>query len=238
MFTFSRLGDVAYWGRLGNQLWEIASTVGIARRNHQDYVFPEWKYNNYFRTGIPTSNNVYNFPLYRYEGFEYKEIDLEGDVDLLGYFQSYKYFDHCKDEILRLFRPRMSVNFPLTQTAIHIRRGDYLDRSSFHTVLSMEYYKKAMTYFPNSEFTIFSDDIQWCKKNFDIERCYFVEPSEDILDFFYMASFENQIISNSSYSYWAAYLNTNYNKKIIAPKDWCSFPINNWELCPPEWTRI
>lgn len=235
MITYSRLGDVEYWGQLGNQLFEIASTYGIAKRNGQDCIFPRWKYSQWF-PNVPIGT-VGNFPIYR-EGNDYsfREINLNGDTDLVGYFQSYKYFDFCREEILNLFESNIELDTPPTKVAIHVRRGDYLSKSNFHTNLPIEYYREAMSYFPNERFTIFSDDIRWCRDNFSKEH-FFVEPISDVIDLIFMSRHENQIIANSSYSWWAAYLNKNPNKKVIAPKKWW-MTIPSEDVCPPDWIRI
>ena len=106
--------------------------------------------------------------------------------------------------------------------SLHIRRGDYLKLQHLHRVLTLEYYKKAIKYFTSEHtFVIFSDDIEWCKSNIGSYFKY-VEyiQDEDYVELFLMSKCQHNIIANSSFSWWGAYLNT-YKKKItIAPKKW------------------
>jgi len=101
--------------------------------------------------------------------------------------------------------------------SIHVRRGDYLTNDGFN-VLPLSYYQKAIKQIEGVKFLyIFSDDIKWCKENF--EEGVFVH-LEEYLDFELMKSCKSNIIANSTFSWWAAYLNDNPKKIVIAPKQW------------------
>jgi hypothetical protein len=234
MITFLDLGN---YGRFGNQLWQIASTIGIATKNNHEYAFPAWQYQSFFKNKLPELY-VYNINnVYKEQQFHYEDINLGiGDWNLQGYFQSYKYFNHCEDLIKKhFFFPKLS----LKGVAIHVRRGDYLDRSGYHSVQGMEYYEEAFKHFGKEKFTVFSDDIQWCKENFKGNRFDFFEQNgNDFLDFSYMSGFDKFIIANSSYSWWAAYLGE--GKEVIAPKKWFgpSGPQDFEDVYLPTWIKL
>jgi hypothetical protein len=126
--------------------------------------------------------------------------------------------------------------------SIHIRRTDYLALSDYHYNLALDYYHTAIRSFSDKyTFLIFSDDIDWCVDNLGTYNCVFVSGNEDIIDLFLMSRCKHNIIANSSFSWWASYLNTNPDKRVIAPtKDkWFGPKLNNsvddlylknWEL--------
>jgi hypothetical protein len=234
MITFSQLG---IYGRLGNQLWQIASTIGIATKNVHDYVFPEWKYQRYFDNKLPTGGLDYQATYY--EGSSnpyYRDIKLlpSVDYDLDGYFQSYKYFEHCKGTVLYYLNsfPRLKSD----GVAVHVRRGDYVRLQKTHPLQTVGYYSDAMDAFSGEHFTIFSDDIAWCKENLKGYNVrYFVSSSDDVVDFQCMAGFDKFIIANSSYSWWAAYLSG--SNKVVAPKNWVVGETTD-DRVPSEWIKI
>ena len=111
--------------------------------------------------------------------------------------------------------------------SIHIRRGDYLEKEDRHPVCRMEYYQAAIEYidtFNSPIFIIFSDDIEWCKKHFIGDNYIFIQDEEDYIDLYLMSLCKHNIIANSSFSWWGAWLNKNINKKVIAPQNW--FGVN------------
>ena len=105
--------------------------------------------------------------------------------------------------------------------SIHVRRGDYLNLSEHHPLCDIEYYKDAMEHMPNDTvYLVFSDDISWCKENFLGDNYIFIEDNSDIFDLYLMSLCHNNIIANSSYSWWGAWLNNNKNKIVVSPKMW------------------
>lgn len=112
-----------------------------------------------------------------------------------------------------------------------------------HEDMDNNYYVQAMDYFWKKgygKFKIFSDDIEWCKQCPIFEGCEFVEGGTEITDMNELASCEHQIIANSSFSWWAAWLNPNPNKIVIAPKQWFANPEHDKQFIdlPKSWTRI
>jgi len=220
MISYSKLGKM---GRLGNQLFQIASTIGIAKKNGENYGFPYWDYGKYFVNKIPVFDVFPNY-VHTERGFHYSEI-IGKNIDLLGYFQSEKYFNVFESDIRNYFR----FNDDLLGTedlkeycSLHIRRTDYLKFPDYHPFPGMDYYNRSVEYMKSLGFTkflIFSDDISWCKENFNSSFSY-SENNEDIKDLALMTKCGAHIIANSSFSWWGAWLNNDPNKIVVAPKNW------------------
>lgn len=238
MISFSLLGK---FGRLGNQLFQIASTIGIARANGQPYMFPTWQYNEYLLSGLPTNDNRMLQYLIHNESWPFLGIpDLRGNNwDLQGYYQTWKYFDHCKNDILNQFRFRdENVSTEgIDRVAIHVRRGDFLGLNNIHPNLPMDYYERAMNLFPDKEFSIFSDDIDWCRDNFNLDRCVFISSGEPLMDLLFMSKHSAVVTANSSFSWWAGYLSSG---PVVVPKVWAlNEPITCMQdRIPTDWTIV
>lgn len=245
MVTYSKLEEM---GRLGNQLFQIASTIGIAIKNNHEFVFKPWSYSSYFKNPLPVG--IIQGQEIKEQTFHYSDITFsEGNYDLFGYFQSEKYFAHCKDTILGYldFKDEIIGNEQLNKIrdcSIHVRRGDYLRLKDYHPVQTMQYYNAAISYMENKgikTFSIFSDDMPWCKQNFRGHKFTFVEGNNETQDLCLMSKCPNQIIGNSSFSWWGAWLNRNNNKTVIAPKNWFGSAYANYnleDLYCTGWIRI
>lgn len=165
------------------------------------------------------------------------------------YVQSEKYFAKYRDEIRILYGSRIGL---INKVALHIRRGDYLKATQFHTNLwETEYYKEAVKLFPNERFLVFcrdnqgdaqdEDDKEWCLKNLPslgIKFDFWEHKFSETEDLNAMASCKAIIGANSSFSWWAAYLG-NPNKAVIMPAEesWFTDNVKRTELLP-EWTKI
>jgi hypothetical protein len=165
-----------------------------------------------------------------------------------GYFQSEKYFD--KSLVRSFLEPKQDIRQKLIykyskdldkSVSIHVRRGDYLSIQDYHPVQTKEYYIKAISEFSSdSIFFVFSDDISWCKDNLSEINCRCIEGQNDYEDMFLMSMCKHNIIANSSFSWWGAWLNNNPDKKVIAPKNWFgpSCPHNTKDLLPEIWMKL
>lgn len=247
MITFSNLGK---YGRLGNQMFQIASVIGIARANGHEYIFPEWKYSHYMKKELPAGI----VPATKVDevGFHYGEIKVgEGIFDIVGYLQSWKYFDKYKEEALGYFELKpehaekidaLAASFGDNTCSLHIRRTDYVNLSQHHPVMPMAYYTRAMEVMGDCTFVIFSDDINWCRENFVGNKFVFVdEQHPDVYDLMLMSKCKHNVIANSSFSWWGAYLNKNPNKRVIAPGKWFGPAYDNLDtkdLLPENWSKI
>lgn len=173
-----------------------------------------------------------------------------------GYFQSEKYFIKYENEIRNDFKITAPLKEITLQTArkmkeenavsIHIRRGDYL-LNKVHNTDKELFYKNAMKKIEeligNPVYYVFSDDMNWVKENFstNCETVYvdFNDAATNYEDLHLMASCKHNIIANSSFSWWGAWLNSNPNKVVIAPKEW--FAGDNYDyqdVVPEQWLRF
>lgn len=240
-FTFTQLGSM---GRLGNMMAQCACVIGTALNHNDSYIFPHWKYENSFNLKNCFRGKILPTEKYIEPFFHFQNIEINNStnkiVDLVGYFQSYKYWEKHEDLIKSILMPINPLPIQRGKTSIHIRRGDYLNFQDCHPIQTLQYYIEAMKIVPSEKYVIFSDDINWCKQNFVGDNFEFSEHQNEIDDLRYMISMENQIIANSSFSWWAAYLNTNPSKKIIAPKNWFGSKLNHdtKDLCPSDWIRL
>ena len=190
--------------------------------------------------------------------FDKKTESLTKNSYLIGYWQSYKYFDHAysfliKDltsnlkiptEYLEVFRGQKNIN----SVAVHVRRGDYTSskNSEIHGICSLDYYQRAFLIIVKNiiepHFFIFSDDIDWAKKHI-VPPGKVVYVNDDgsnsgVQDFLLMKECKNQIIANSTFSWWAAYLNENPKKIVICPKKWFSNKdYSQDDLIPKSWVQ-
>lgn len=239
--TFSRLGQM---GRLGNQMFQIASTIGVAKMSQTDFILPPWQYEQDFNLHGCFSDdilitNTYTEPYFH---FAKPNVPQAGITDLNGFFQSFRYFEHCEPYIKFVFESQYQERFLSGITSIHVRRGDYatLGNSYYTSLANTDYYDKAMAAVKSDCYYIFSDDIEWCKAKFKGNQFVFIEEQDPCISLAIMASCENNIIANSSFSWWAAYLNKHEDKKIIAPSKWFgpNLPHNTKDLLPHEWVKL
>ena len=184
--------------------------------------------------------------------FHYEDKNLNDDTILVdGFFQSEKYFLKHRKEILDLFNfesvcdeyvNKMYDYKNFKTTSIHVRRGDYLKYPNHHPSQSIDYYKKAVEILKNATdlFLIFSDDIEWCKNNLNFINPIYIENEKDYNELYLMSLCDNNIISNSSFSWWGAWLNKNKDKKVIGPSVWFGNAIREKtdDIIPEDWIKI
>jgi hypothetical protein len=206
---------------------------------------------------------IKNRQTYREQSFLYDKLffELSENVYLKGYWQSEKYFLPIIEKIFSQFILKQSFSAEVEQlklrlinsesVAVHIRKGDYTNKqlALIHGTLNMDYYSSAMSAIEklgaNSNFYIFSDDVAFAKSIFgERENCTVVSglvTKTALEDFYLMQYCSHNIIANSSFSWWAAYLNKNNAKKVFAPKQWFANKNLNEQtkdLIPESWTRV
>ena len=151
------------------------------------------------------------------------------------YVQDEKYFMEYADELQQRFGEE--INF-LPYISIHVRRGDYVNNLFYIDLSKTDYYKRAVDIFPDKKFMVFSDDSVYAREIFPDEIRFLVMGRQDeVEDFNQMASCESNIIANSSFSWWAAYLNPNPNKIVVAPKAWHPDGVERTKI-PDSWIKI
>lgn len=192
-----------------------------------------------------------NFGIFKEEYLHFKE-----ECYFLGTFQREEYFSDIRPILLKEFQPKKPVRLSshikhLLETrntvSVHIRRGDYTSHVNQFGLCSKKYYKTAMEYMKKKVkdpvFLFFSDDLEWVREEITIEEkeeaCYINEDRrlQDYEELLLMSYCSHNIIANSSFSWWGAYLNTNENKIVTAPKIW--FRENpSYGIIPKEWIKI
>ncbi len=178
---------------------------------------------------------------------------------LSGVWQSEKYFKDQEEQIRKDFNLNESlspsaknwlekINSSLASVSLHVRRGDYVtDPKTLSKIglCSPEYYKQAVEYInkkvDNLTFFIFSDDIDFVRNHMNLPKNSLFVSSEDIKDYeelMLMKACDHNIIANSSFSWWGAWLGSNPKKIVISPKEWFASGIKTQDLIPENWVRI
>jgi len=176
---------------------------------------------------------------------------------LNGFWQSEKYFLQYEQDIRNdfVFNKNIIDNNKATKelisntqsVSLHVRRGDYVtnkNAQNFHGLCSLAYYEKAVKYLnsqiQNIELFVFSDDIEWCKQNFKFNNpIHFIETNNAASDLYLMTQCKHNIIANSSFSWWGAWLNNHHNKVVVAPFPWfADKSINSKDILPEKWVKI
>lgn len=160
------------------------------------------------------------------------------------FLQNPKYFEKYADDIKKMFGEGIGY---LSQIGVHVRRGrnplnpnePAYSENPFYINLSVtDYYERAMAMFPNENFLIFSDDPEWCKERFKASNIQVMDKGDEVEDLNLLASTKHQIIANSSWSWWAAYLCPNDGHRVIAPKEWFADGNSTRMVLPEEWIKI
>ena len=249
-------------GGLGNMMFQLAAAKGIATNTNHNLVcdfnhtgtlhtHPSMYKDNILKRINPVSiESLDTYTDSNVDNFRYSNIELPNtNVKLSGYFQSYKYFYHIKNDIINMFAPspqhiqyiQEKYNTGKGVVSLHVRRGNYTNLSEYHHNLSLNYYLNAIDYFPGKTFLICSDDIEWCKENFKGDQFQFIENEQDHIDLYAMSLCEHHIIANSTFSWWSAYLNTNPDKTVIYPDTWFGPKNNHYktiDIFPDEWVCL
>ena len=226
---------------------------GLLEKTNKKNIF-----SNFFRSRRPPSLKIV-----RESGFTFDPaiLNKEGDLYLIGYWQSEKYFKAYRNDLLSEFQLKDQITEPrqvylnAIKTAtlpisIHVRRGDYVNNPStlaYHGTCTPEWYQRAIDLIASESeqatFFVFSDDPTWCKTNIPHKgSMIFVEPQKDghdIQDMMLMSQCHRQITANSSFSWWGAWLNQKMEKRVIVPKKWFgSAPHDTSDLLPADWERL
>ena len=246
--------------RLGNQLFMISHCIAQSLEYKRQYLLSKdqmtdlEKYkDNVFRNiefkldCLPKNGKIRGTPSFNFT----KLKPYNNRITIYqGYFQSEKNFLSYSAFIKSLFSPTENfkktvyINHPelLNEnvTCINVRRGDYLLDPQSHPVITPEYIYEAANEIKHTDrYFIISDDLEWCKENIKLPKAKYVDVSlHEAL--WTMSLCHNFIISNSSFSWWGAYLSNNENKKVIAPKTWAgpTGPQNTQDVICDSWTAL
>lgn len=228
---------------LGNQLFRLASTLSYSISNHKDLFLKDWRYKQYFNLNFKYPEEIIFDNHYHEKRFEYDPIPyFDGNVSLSGYYQSEKYFVENSKEIIDCFHSKTGIN---KSCALHVRRGDYLNHPTVFEICDMSYYlsaiEKVNLLWGIKKFVVYSDDLYWCKQNIcnipEVEITY-SENENYIMDFVCMQNHYCNIIGNSTFSWWSAWL-ANHNR-VVAPKKWFkpNFSATSIDIIPERWILL
>lgn len=251
-------------GGLGNQMFQIATTIAAAMDNNAISVFdklePEgYKYAERESYWDTVFHNIKTQPLDTKSFKTFKEwwnhtyipITITSNTIINGYFQTSKYFEKYTDVISTIFklpiREEKIVNCSLEDlrtkfpgkklVGMHVRRTDY---TKLNWDLKKEYFLNGQTHFDydKTQFICFSDDPKWCLDN--IPGIYLCRQEYDYLDMFLLSKMDGYIISNSSFSWWAVFLgNLSKKKKVVAPDHpWLRNNNYNKDIHEKNWVLI
>jgi hypothetical protein len=251
---------------LANNLFQIATGASLAYMNNTEYscciiedTIPEKMtlsdfVNQFQKNTLKDVNFIEGIPEdsieYEQPGFNYKPIPYTDKIRLSGYFQSEKFFDKAyvrelfkiNEENLSYIQNKYGHLLKNEIISIHVRRGDYVNRPLRQPVCCMPYFNRAIRHFgKDKSFFVFSDDIAWCKKRFIGKNFHFPDRESPVIDLYLQSLCTHHIISNSSFSWWGAWLNPNPSKIVIVPKNWFGIQMRNYDLSdliPEEWIKI
>jgi len=248
-------------GGLGNYLFQITAGYAAALRHNKKYVGSLYGiqtghnhistyYDNILRNVNFIDKPITNYG-YNESGFNYKEIpNFNTDMILMGYFQSEKYFKDFEKEIKSLYKMREEDEIYLIEKygdfkkscSLNVRRGDYLKLQNYHPTQTMDYYNNAISKLEKGlKYFIVSDDINWCKDNFNfLDNVIFVEENKDYQDLYLISKCTHNIICNSTFGWWGAWLNNNPYKKVICPNKWfgSDFSGDYQDIFCKDWIKI
>jgi hypothetical protein len=226
MITFSKLEKK---GHLGNQLFQIASTIGIAVENNHDFCFPKWSPNCFFENELAVLSK-HEFIAYKEKKFHYESIKLDSEnYDLEGWFQSEKYFDEgltkhyfeFKTNLIDKLKNAYKEAFSKKTILLSIRRGDFVDHPDYFQ-LPITYYILALLHnFPDwkeRNLIILSDDIDYCEFHFSfLDNAFFGSQLSGIEQLALGSLCDDFIISNSTFSWWCAWLGEKEHSTVVRP---------------------
>ena len=273
-------------GGLGNQLFQIFTTISCAINTRRKFVFLDTEtlgggqtivrstyWNNFLsKLKIFTTKTLPQMLLIKEANFRYNPLNLfidQGkDICIYGYFQSYKYFDNNFEFICRLIamdeikknvikNANSSEDYLNNTISLHFRIGDYKKIQHYHPIMTLEYYTNALSLIKNkSNKTESKDVLYFCEEEdiLDVSEIInklknkftdftFTKASSTLSDWeqmVLMSCCKDNIIANSSFSWWGAHFNTNPDKIVCYPAVWFGEAVGHdtRDLCPPGWNKI
>lgn len=249
-------------GGLGNQMFQAGHALSQGWKHNREVVFlpKSWTpmqgrdasnyRNNVFRK-LKFVDSLENFTTVHEGPWEYSEVNPSPNNTVFeGYFQSGKNFLGFDDNIRDYFGPTDEFlkyayeKYPelknTNTVSIHIRFGDYKQNPHIHPSVTKEYIEAALSKLGvHAHLLLFGDDKSWLMENFQWERGTIIN-EEDYADMWIMSLCNSNIIANSTFSWWGAFLNKNPEKKVFAPSMWFgpSGPQKYHDMYQPDWTKI
>ena len=274
MITYGALGRN---GNTGNSMFQYATllSVGITKGyevkipHHPTYFDTNYNSNNCsifdgFDIKTPLllpgeqPRNDYNEKTFSYDP---GVMEIPDNTNLKGYFQTERYFTSNREPILAALQFKWEIRSmaetlfelqgikPGQCTSIHVRRGDFVRQPNFHPQCGPEYFAEAAKLAKSEKYLIFSDDIKWCREAFGSDKnIHYSDNTNPFVDMCAMSMCAHHIIVNSTFGWWGAWLNTNPDKIVVAPKVWLgpgyappyADPVfwNTSDVVPSTWIKI
>ncbi len=241
-------------GRLGNNLFEIAAASALAWDNGAEAVFPELSSSSPYESVLrrcdpgPVDRDWVDW---QEPSYAYSPIPYQPGIRLGGYYQSERYFAHQRARIVELFAPA-----PEHRVALRERYGDLLAHpetvavqlryyreddpyGSIYPQYGREYLELASTHFsPSAQFVVSTNNPEFARANLpaQMENAVILD-DDDCLELHVLASCRDAIITNSSFGWWAAWLNEHPSKRVVRPAIWV-YGLPADDVCPPEWIAL
>lgn len=243
MFTFKKLGR---YGRIGNQMFQIASTIGIATKHNDSFAFPYWMnwdqkelfgrdedidMQKWFKNPLPiVDENIVFQPV----GVDWGYHDLNfspGNWDLAGHMQSEKYFKHCRDLIKHYFtftqeaidQANLITPVPQGTVCVQFRRDDYVTKAGYHPPVGKDYYDKCLALFPHdSNFLVFPEANEAeCREIMgDRPKVAYIDNIHSMLKIVLASQCSHFILPNGTFFWFPAWLCENPDKIVTVPATW------------------
>lgn len=240
------------------ELQKFNLKLSVASKNEIDILLT----NNRLTKFLKYIRKLFHCPYYKIKQIQEPDLcfhkdlmHISGNVYYTGYFQSEKYFWHIREQLLQDFSLQVQMNkeniellkqiLSCNAVSLHVRRGDYVNLQHIYYVNDLKYYNNAISYLVSKEknihFFLFSDDMDWVKKNLIIPYpTTYVDVNDSnmaVFDMELMKHCKHNIIANSTFSWWGAWLNENPNKIVIAPQYWYSNGMKT-DIIPAKWIKI
>lgn len=266
--SFTNLGSL---GELGNQMFQVAAVLGYSAKYDKDAKFLPWKckisgndYTEIFKNPVEQNFIQYanTYPLsmtpVQYMDLKYSEPPFyEGSVDFIGYFQSEKHFDNCKDLVRHHFQPSDEIVKYLKKNykdivkendyvCVHVRTAKRASNDyDVHAACDSVYLEEAFkNYDKDRLYVVFADNMELAKEMLPKDRKYrFIENEKNYIDLFLMNYFKDYIISASTFGWWGAWLSKYENPNVTIMKDWfnptkAKAYLNDNDITPDSWKKL
>lgn len=231
---------------------QLATTTDLLKVAYPFTGYRSWQIQNHL---LPARRTMKRDIVY---GHFYEDVLTSTEYRFYdGYWHNERYFNDIREELTKAFKPihidKKNEYFAnevssINSVSIHVRRGDFLESAKYKGLADLTYYEKAIRHIQQSthvdKFVIFSNDIQWTKENIlsllgdtPFTIIDWNKGENSYLDMYLMSQCKNNIIANSTFSWWAAWLNTHEDSIITAPDKWVNMARNEFTL-PQRWIKI
>lgn len=246
--------SVQIYGQLGNNLFQVATGTALAWNNNAKLYLQEFDSNSpiykhvFFRFDNSTPTEPIQFQ-WQEPTYAYKNISYHPNMQIAGYFQSEKYFHHYRDRLLNLLAPHPDdesyiqkkyqwiITHPNT-VGIQLRYYKWeFPTEDLYPQYGKDYLETAMSLFPKSSlFVVSSNNLAFARSciPYWVENIVFIENEPNYIDLYLLSYCKHNIITNSSFGWWGAWLNRNPDKIVIRPHIWIK-GLSTQDVCPKEW---